>query len=193
MDHNSQSNLDDQGRYMKALISVYDKTGIEELASALLKAEADLVSTGGTYSALASAGLKVQQVADLTGFPEMLGGRVKTLHPHIHGGILAKREDPGQMNELVNAGISPIDIVVVNLYPFVETIQKPGVTLEEAQENIDIGGPTMIRAAAKNFMSVVILVDPCKSGYQSLYGYLYSRLLSHRSYRCLLRLDPQHL
>ena len=164
MDHNSQSNLDDQGRYMKALISVYDKTGIEELASALLKAGADLVSTGGTYSALASAGLKVQQVADLTGFPEMLGGRVKTLHPHIHGGILAKREDPGQMDELVSAGISPIDIVVVNLYPFVETVRKPGVTLEEAQENIDIGGPTMIRAAAKNFMSVVILVDP--SDYQ---------------------------
>ena len=145
---------------MKALLSVYDKTGIEELAKALIKGKADLVSTGGTFSALSAANLPVQQVADLTGFPEMLGGRVKTLHPHVHGGILAKRENPEQMEELLTAGIQPIDVVVVNLYPFVETIRKPGVTLEEAQENIDIGGPTMIRAAAKNFLSVVILVDP---------------------------------
>lgn len=145
---------------MKALLSVYDKSGITELAENLVAASTELISTGGTHSALSEAGLPVQQVADLTGFPEMLGGRVKTLHPYIHGGILAKREDPKQMEELKTIGIDPIDIVVVNLYPFVETVSKPGVTMETAQENIDIGGPTMLRAAAKNFLSVAVLVDP---------------------------------
>tara|TARA_A100001037_G_scaffold278983_1_gene280379 strand:- start:21765 stop:23306 length:1542 start_codon:yes stop_codon:yes gene_type:complete len=145
---------------MKALLSVYDKTGISDLGKVLTSNGIQLVSTGGTYSQLSSANLPVLQVADITGFPEMLGGRVKTLHPNIHAGILAKREDPDQLAELSKHGIEQIDIVVVNLYPFQETINKPDVTLDEALENIDIGGPTMLRAAAKNFLSVVVLVDP---------------------------------
>ena len=146
---------------MKALLSVYDKTGIIDFSRRLIKAGFELISTGRTHHALSpDGGLAVRQVADVTGFPEILDGRVKTLHPVIHAGILARRDSPDHQAELDHHGIDPIDLVVVNLYPFVETISKPDVTLEEALENIDIGGPTMLRAAAKNFASVAVLVDP---------------------------------
>ena len=136
---------------MKALLSVYDKTGLADLARALSGAGCDLVSTGGTAAALAEADLPVTQVADLTGSPEILDGRVKTLHPTVHGGILARRDVPSHQAELDSHGIGTIDAVVGNLYPFVETVSADDVTLQDALENIDIGGPTMIRAAAKNF------------------------------------------
>jgi phosphoribosylaminoimidazolecarboxamide formyltransferase/IMP cyclohydrolase len=144
---------------MKALLSTYDKTGLEGLASRLATAGYELVSTGGTARALEDAGLTVRQVSDLTGFPEILDGRVKTLHPVVHGGILARRDDPGHAAELAKHDIDVIDVVVGSLYPFTETVRRADVTLEEALENIDIGGPTMIRAAAKNFHSVLVVVD----------------------------------
>ena len=146
---------------MKALISVYDKTGLVEFARQLSQAGVALVSTGGTYRTLAEeAHLHVQQVSDLTGSPEILEGRVKTLHPRIHGGILARRDKADHLAELARQDIEPIDIVVNNLYPFEETIQRPQITLEDALENIDIGGPSMLRAAAKNFPHVLVIVDP---------------------------------
>ena len=146
---------------MRALISVYDKTGVVEFARRISEAGYELVSTGGTHRTLTDeGGLPVRQVADVTGSPEILDGRVKTLHPVIHGGLLARRESSEQMAELSSHGIEPIDLVVVNLYPFVATISRPGVTLDDALENIDIGGPTMLRAAAKNFPSVAVIVDP---------------------------------
>ena len=151
---------------MKALISVYDKTGVIEFAQLLRKAGFDLVSTGGTHRTLAQEGeLPVQQVSDLTGFPEILDGRVKTLHPRIHGGLLARRESPEHMEELGRQGIEVIDLVVVNLYPFRETVSRLGVTLEDALENIDIGGPTILRAGAKNFPSITVVVDPADYGW----------------------------
>ncbi|MDE2785614.1 MAG: bifunctional phosphoribosylaminoimidazolecarboxamide formyltransferase/IMP cyclohydrolase [Chloroflexota bacterium] len=145
---------------MKALLSVFDKTGIEDFGKALVDAGYELISTGGTHRSIADAGVPVTQVSDVTGSPEILEGRVKTLHPVIHGGLLARRDSPAHMAELEQHGIGPIDVVVVNLYPFVETISKPGVSLDDALENIDIGGPTMLRAAAKNFPSVAVVVDP---------------------------------
>ena len=146
---------------MRALISVYDKSGVVEFASRVAGAGYELVSTGGTHRTLTEeGGLSVRQVADITGSPEILDGRVKTLHPVIHGGLLARRESPEQMAELAAHGIETIDLVVVNLYPFVATISRPDVTLDDALENIDIGGPTMLRAAAKNFPSVAVVVDP---------------------------------
>ena len=145
---------------MKALLSVYDKTGVVDLAKRLHGMGADLVSTGGTHQAILEAGLPVQQVSDLTGSPEFLDGRVKTLHPTVHGGILARRDLPAHVAELASLNIEPIDVVVGNLYPFEATISRPQVSLEEALENIDIGGPTMIRAAAKNHPAVVVIVDP---------------------------------
>ena len=146
---------------MKALLSVYDKTGIVEFARGLAGAGFELISTGGTHQTLAQeGGLPVRQVSEVTGSPEILDGRVKTLHPVVHGAILARRDVPGHMAELAEYGIGLIDLVVVNLYPFQATIRKPGVTLEDALENIDIGGPTMLRAAAKNFPSVAVVVDP---------------------------------
>jgi phosphoribosylaminoimidazolecarboxamide formyltransferase/IMP cyclohydrolase len=145
---------------MKALISVYDKTGVVEFARSLRAMGVDLVSTGGTHQALRESNLSVQQVSDLTGFPEILDGRVKTLHPTIHGGILARRDKPEHLSELARRQMGTIDLVAVNLYPFAATIARPGVTLEDALENIDIGGPTMIRAAAKNFPFVTVVVDP---------------------------------
>ena len=146
---------------MRALISVYNKTGVVEFAQSVSAAGYDLVSTGGTHRTLTEeGGLTVQQVADVTGSPEILDGRVKTLHPVIHGGLLARRESSEQMAELASHGIETIDLVVVNLYPFVATISRPGVSLDDALENIDIGGPTMLRAAAKNFPSVAVVVDP---------------------------------
>ena len=146
---------------MRALISVYDKTGVVEFGRRIAAAGYELISTGGTHRTLTDeSGLSVRQVADVTGSPEILDGRVKTLHPVIHGGLLARRESPEQMAELAAHGIATIDLVVVNLYPFVATVSRPGVTLDDALENIDIGGPTMLRAAAKNFPSVAVVVDP---------------------------------
>ncbi len=146
---------------MRALISVYDKTGVVEFGRCIAAAGYELVSTGGTHRTLTDeGGLDVRQVADVTGSPEILDGRVKTLHPVIHGGLLARRESPEQMAELSAHGIETVDLVVVNLYPFVATVSRPGVTLDDALENIDIGGPTMLRAAAKNFPSVAVVVDP---------------------------------
>ena len=146
---------------MKALISVYNKDGVVDLAKNLLEAGAGLLSTGGTYRALSESGVTVRQISDFTGHPEILDGRVKSLHPKIHGGILARRDSADHVAELNRYKMEPIDIVVVNLYPFEETIAKSDVTQDDAIENIDIGGPTLIRAAAKNHAFVVVLVDPC--------------------------------
>lgn len=145
---------------MRALLSVDNKEGLVSFAQGLHTLGAELIATGRTAAALAAAALPVRQVSDLTGFPEILGGRVKTLHPTIHGGILAKRDEPDQMQQLAEHGIAPIDLVVCNLYPFAETISQPGITLEQALEQIDIGGVTLLRAAAKNFPDVVVVVRP---------------------------------
>ena len=144
----------------RALISVSNKEGIAEFAKGLESLGVELISTGGTYKVLKDAGIKVLKIDELTGFPEMLDGRVKTLHPFVHGGILANRNIESHMQQIEKAGIKKIDLVVVNLYPFKETISKPDVAMEEAQENIDIGGPAMIRSAAKNFSGVGVIVDP---------------------------------
>lgn len=144
---------------LTALISVSDKTGILEFAQALHGLGIRLLSTGGTAKLLADAGLPVTEVAELTGFPEMLDGRVKTLHPKVHGGLLARRDVPAHMAALAQHGIDTIDLLVVNLYPFEATVAKPGCTLEDAIENIDIGGPAMVRSAAKNWKDVGVLTD----------------------------------
>ena len=144
---------------MRALLSVSDKTGIVELARNLHALGVSLISTGGTAKLLAEQGLPVTEVAELTGFPEMLDGRVKTLHPKVHGGLLARRDLPEHMAALQAHGIATIDILVVNLYPFEATVAKPGCTLEDAIENIDIGGPAMVRSAAKNWKDVAVLTD----------------------------------
>ncbi len=143
----------------RALISVSDKRGLKEFAGGLTELGYEIVSTGGTAKALKGAGVKVTMASEVTGFPEILEGRVKTLHPNIHAGILA-RGDKSHMQQLEELGIEPFDMVVVNLYPFRETVAKPGVNLEEAIENIDIGGPSMVRAAAKNFARVAVIVNP---------------------------------
>ncbi len=144
----------------RALLSVSDKTGIVELAKALATFNVELISTGHTRKALTEAGLQVRDISDVTGFPEMLGGRVKTLHPRVHGGILAVRDDKQHMETLKSHNIDPIDLVVCNLYPFRATVSRSGSTHEEIIENIDIGGPTLIRAAAKNFKDVAVVTDP---------------------------------
>lgn len=144
---------------MKALISVSDKTGIVEFAQALHLLGIQLISTGGTAHLLSAQGLPVQEVAELTGFPEMLDGRVKTLHPMVHGGLLARRDMPSHMQALQAHGIEAIDILVVNLYPFEATVAAPDCSLEEAIENIDIGGPAMVRSAAKNWKHVAVVTD----------------------------------
>lgn len=145
---------------MRALLSVYDKTNIVALARGLVELEHEIISTGGTLDALRQAAVPARAVAEVIGFPEILDGRVKTLHPAIHGGLLARRDDAAHLAELAAHGITPIDLVAANLYPFAATVAAPGVTLTEAIEQIDIGGPAMIRAAAKNFPGVVILTDP---------------------------------
>ena len=145
---------------MRAIISVSDKAGVTDFAKDLSQLGFEIFSTGGTKKALAEAGVPVKSISEITGFPEILDGRVKTLHPMVHGGLLAKRNLPAHMAELAKNKIETIDLVAVNLYPFVQTVAKEGVTLDEALENIDIGGPTMIRAAAKNFPSVIVVVDP---------------------------------
>lgn len=145
---------------MKALISVSDKTGIVEFAKELENLNIEIISTGGTYNILKENGINVINISDVTGFPECLDGRVKTLHPNIHAGILAIRDNENHMKQIEDLNIELIDIVVVNLYPFKETILKENVTLEEAIENIDIGGPTMLRAAAKNYQDVSVITSP---------------------------------
>jgi phosphoribosylaminoimidazolecarboxamide formyltransferase/IMP cyclohydrolase len=145
---------------VRALLSVSDKRGIEAFAAGLVELGYEIVSTGNTARTLAAAGIPVRPVSDVTGFPEILGGRVKTLHPAIHAGILARRDDPGHMAALDVHGIAPIDIVAVNLYPFSETIARPDVSFAEAIEQIDIGGPALVRAAAKNHDSVLVVVSP---------------------------------
>lgn len=143
----------------RAILSVYDKTGLAPFAQALANLGWELVASGGTARLLREHGLTVLDVADITGAPEMLGGRVKTLHPAVHGGILA-RDLPADLADLAAQGIQAIDLVVCNLYPFEQTIARPGTTLAEAIEQIDIGGVTLLRAAAKNFQRVTILSDP---------------------------------
>jgi phosphoribosylaminoimidazolecarboxamide formyltransferase/IMP cyclohydrolase len=144
----------------QALISVSDKTGVVDLARALAAMGISILSTGGTAKLLADAGIRVTEVGDYTGFPEMLDGRVKTLHPKIHGGLLARRNLPAHMQTIAQAGIGAIDMLVVNLYPFEATVAKPDCLLEDAIENIDIGGPAMVRSAAKNWQGVAVLTDP---------------------------------
>ena len=144
----------------RAIISVSNKRGVIEFARDLSAMGVEILSTGGTAKALREAGVPVVEVSDYTGFPEMLDGRLKTLHPKVHGGLLSRRSNPKDMEDIGRHGIGPIDMVVVNLYPFEETVSKPGVTFEEAIENIDIGGPTMLRAGSKNFEDVAVVVDP---------------------------------
>ena len=147
-------------KVQRALISVSDKTGIVEFAQSIYKLGVEILSTGGTARTLKDAGIAVKDVSEHTGFPEMMDGRLKTLHPKIHGGLLWRRDNPGDKEEIEKQNISSIDMVVVNLYPFEQTVLKPDVKFEDAIENIDIGGPTMLRAASKNFKDVIVIVDP---------------------------------
>jgi len=144
----------------RAIMSVSNKKSVVEFAKELHTFGIEILSTGGTAKALRDAGIPVKDVSEHTGSPEMLDGRVKTLHPKIHGGLLSRRDNPKDMEEIRKYGIDIIDMVVVNLYPFEETISTPGVTFAEAIENIDIGGPAMLRSASKNFQNVVVIVDP---------------------------------
>jgi len=147
-----------------ALLSVSDKTGIVDFAEGLVRAGYQIISSGGTHAVLQAEGIPVMKVSEYTGSPEILNGRVKTLHPKIHGGILAQRGNPVHDIDRNANGIELIDIVAVNLYPFKETVAKPDVTLEEAIENIDIGGPSMVRSAAKNYKDVAVLTNPNQYG-----------------------------
>ena len=152
--------MKDRIRVKRALVSVADKRGLVEFVARLHSAGIEIVSSGGTHRSLTEAGIPVTAVADVTGAPEMLGGRVKTLHPNIHGGILADLGDPGHVADLKRREIAPFELVVVNLYPFESTIRRSDVTVAEAIEQIDIGGPTLIRAAAKNHAWVGVVVSP---------------------------------
>ena len=145
---------------MRALISVSDKTGVVDFAKGLRALGWEVIATGGTMKLLADSGVEVINISDVTGFPEICDGRVKTLHPNVHGGLLARRDDPEHLKALKENNIEFIDMVCVNLYPFRETISKPGVKMEDAIENIDIGGPCMVRASAKNFHDVVVITNP---------------------------------
>jgi phosphoribosylaminoimidazolecarboxamide formyltransferase / IMP cyclohydrolase len=168
-----------------ALLSVSDKTGIVEFAQALHARGVKLLSTGGTARLLADAGLPVTEVAEVTGFPEMLDGRVKTLHPRIHGGLLARRDMPAHMAALAEHGINTIDLLVINLYPFAQATARPDCTLEDAIENIDIGGPAMLRAAAKNWPDVGVVIDP--SDYPQVLGELDTGGLTRKTKFALAR------
>jgi phosphoribosylaminoimidazolecarboxamide formyltransferase/IMP cyclohydrolase len=148
------------GKVTRALISVSHKEGILDFAKGIAGLGVEILSTGGTARLLRDGGVKVKDVSEFTGFPEMLDGRVKTLHPKVHGGLLGRRNNPEHVRQMKQYGIEPIDLVVVNLYPFEQTVAKPGCTLEEAIENIDIGGPTMLRSAAKNYTDVAVVVSP---------------------------------
>src|SRR5215472_6012094 len=153
-------------RIQRAILSVTDKTGLVDFAQRLSALGIEVISTGGTAKLLRGSGIAVKDISDLTGFPEILDGRVKTLHPKVHGGILHRRNDPKHVAAVKEHGIQPIDMVVVNLYAFEKTAAKPGVHFEELIENIDIGGPSMIRSAAKNFQDVAVVTSP--SDYASL-------------------------
>ena len=144
----------------RALMSVTDKSGLAEFAKFLAGYQIEILSTGGTAKLLRDHGVPVVEVSEFTGFPEMLDGRVKTLNPKIHGGILGRRDLPSHLEQMAAHGIKPIDLVVVNLYQFEKAIAKPGCTLEDAIENIDIGGPTLLRASAKNYRDVTVVVEP---------------------------------
>ena len=148
------------GKIERAIISVTDKSGIVEFAKSLSALGVQILSTGGTARALRDGGISVTDISDYTGFPEMMDGRVKTLHPKVHGGLLGLRDNPEHVEMMKAHGIKTIDMVVVNLYQFEKTVAKEGVTLEEAIENIDIGGPSMLRSSAKNFRYVTVIVDP---------------------------------
>ena len=145
---------------MRALISVSDKSGVVEFAQRLRSAGWEIIATGGTMKLLREKGVEVINISDVTGFPEICDGRVKTLHPKVHGGLLARRDNPSHLQALKENGIEFIDMVCVNLYPFRQTIAKPDVTMEDAIENIDIGGPSMLRSAAKNYRDVTVVCDP---------------------------------
>ena len=147
-------------KIQRAIISLSDKSGIQEFAKELQAFNVEMLSTGGTAKVLRESGLKITDISEYTGFPEMLDGRVKTLHPKVHGGILGIRGNPEHVKKMNEHGIQPIDMVVINLYPFEATVAKPNCTLEEAIENIDIGGPSMLRAGAKNYPYVTVIVDP---------------------------------
>lgn len=147
------------GKIERSIISVTDKTGIVDFARSLLKFGVDVLSTGGTARTLREGGVSVTDISDYTGFPEMMDGRVKTLHPKVHGGLLGLRDNPDHITAMKQHGIKAIDMVVVNLYQFEKTIAREGVTLDEAIENIDIGGPSMLRSSAKNFKDVTVIVD----------------------------------
>src|ERR1700716_1546542 len=153
-------------KIQRAILSVTEKSGLVEFARKLAGMDVELVSTGGTARLLRESGIAVKDISELTGFPEMLDGRVKTLHPKVHGGILHRREDPAHRSAVAEHGIPPIDMVVVNLYAFEKTAAKAGVAFDELIENIDIGGPSMIRSAAKNFHDVAIVTSP--SDYNSI-------------------------
>lgn len=180
----------------RAILSVTDKTGLADFAAFLDAHGVELVSTGGTYRALSGAGLPVTQVSDVTGFPEILGGRVKTLHPRIHGGILADKDDPLHMQTLLELEIRPFDMVVVNLYDFAGAAERK-LGLREAVEEIDIGGPCLLRAAAKNFHSVLVLPSP--SYYEDARGLLekngmragleFRQAMASRAFECVSRYD----
>jgi phosphoribosylaminoimidazolecarboxamide formyltransferase/IMP cyclohydrolase len=150
----------DRIKLARAVLGVSDKYGLVELAQALVRHGVELISTGGTRNALEAAGIRVTAVEQFTGFPEIFGGRVKTLHPRIHGGILARRDDPGDQQQMAQHALEAIDLVAVNFYPFEQTVADKSIALETAIENIDIGGPAMVRAAAKNYASVAVVVDP---------------------------------
>ena len=152
--------MDGTTKIRRAVISVSNKQGIEELGHKLEELGVEIISTGGTGRALKEAGVQYRPIPDITGMPEMLDGRVKTLHPKVHGGILYRRDLAEHVTCVEEHGLCPIDLLVVNLYPFKETIQKPGCTLENAIEQIDIGGPAMVRSAAKNHSHVAVVVDP---------------------------------
>jgi len=148
------------GKIKRAIISVTDKTGIVDFAKTLAGFQVKILSTGGTAKVLRQGGVLVTDISAYTGFPEMMDGRVKTLHPKVHGGLLGLRDNPEHVKVMAEHGIEGIDLVVVNLYQFEKTVSREGVTLEEAIENIDIGGPSMLRSAAKNFKDVTVIVDP---------------------------------
>jgi phosphoribosylaminoimidazolecarboxamide formyltransferase/IMP cyclohydrolase len=169
----------------RALISVSNKKGIAEFAKVLQAMRIEILSTGGTAKTLRDSGITVKDVSEHTGFPEMLDGRVKTLHPKIHGGLLSRRDNPKDMEEIRKHGIDTIDMVVVNLYPFEETISRAGVSFAEAIENIDIGGPAMLRSASKNFQYVAVIVDP--SDYEKIINEMKS-MTGDLSYRTRLEL-----
>ena len=167
----------------RALVSVYDKSGLADFVRQLVAVGIEIVSTGGTARLLREDGIAVRDVSDLTGWPEMLGGRVKTLHPKVHGGILFRRGDAGDRSQTIEHKIAPIDLVVVNLYPFEATAAKPDLTAEELIENIDIGGPTMVRSAAKNFESVAVVTDPAD------YAAIAAEITTHREVSLGTRLE----